>query len=252
MRLLVLRFLFVVFWLLVCTAYAQPPVIGYNLLELPSSRRAIQALSQPMGLTISQTPIRDVLNSVSQSQSISIFLDRRIDPSLPVSIQASSRDSVLIDVLNRIGENAGAEISLIENVVYVGPRGKTQALQRTAVALHHSISFAQVRKGGPATTELHALEWDELSTPADIEAEIAKTWSIQSSLNLPHDLFHAWSIHQPCSLATQLAILCGGFGREPEFGAEGKFTSRDIQDIASWRTKYPVRDTRIAPRCKEP
>lgn len=213
--------------------------IKYNLLELPTSERAIAALAMPAAFDMSQTPLRDGLSNLSRAYDISIWLDRRIDPTSPITLRVSTGQT-LEQAINAIARLARAEAALVENVIYFGPKDQVASIQRAAVRLHDSISRSAFSNTGSANAEMRPLSWDELATPADIENEIGSQWSVQVSLDLPHDLFHRGQL-KPCTLATQLTILCAGFARQSNLDASGTFRSASIETKSHWHRTYQER-----------
>lgn len=223
------------------SVWAQPQreilSITVNLLELPSSRAAQSALQSPTRIFWDQTPLRTGLQELSQQFSISIWLDRDIDPNhLINSTPADVRQNAsLLRTLEHIASVADAELGLIENVIYMGPHGRVSRLQRAAVELHDKLS----RAGGthqPAS--LRELQWDELATPTEMLQQIESHWKIEIAGELPHDLFHAGRFLQPSTLATQATVLLGGFDREMEWMQGNRFRIVPLQPVAEWQANY--------------
>lgn len=221
----------------------------YNLCELPSSRSAARTLSKDTSFFWEERPLRDGLQELSATHHISIWLDRRIDPTQAVTFRVTARasDRSLRTALRQLAASLPADAALVENVVYIGPRDKVARIQRAAVQLHDTLSRTQEEKGDEASrnagprVELRPLAWPELSTPTDVLASVAQQWNVQIDAELPHDLFHAGQLQQPCTLATQLALVCGGFDREAKWRGPGRFDLVALQEGDAWQCVYDRR-----------
>lgn len=215
--------------------------ITANLLELPSSRAAQSALQAPARIFWDQTPLRTGLQELSQQFRISIWLDRDIDPSQ--LINSTTADALgaasLQKTLEHIASVADAELGLIENVVYIGPKGRVSRLQRAAIELHDRLSRAG---DDPQSATLRELQWDELATPTELLRRIESDWKIEIAGELPHDLLHAGRLLQPATLATQATVLLGGFERELEWLQGNRFRIVPLQQADEWQANYRKSD----------
>lgn len=251
-RLIVLRFLMMslsAFSLHVhrsCNAQ-ESTTVTHNILELPSSRKAMAILRRPAAFSMTNEPLAEILNKLGETHSLTIWIDRRIDPSQPTTYRVRASDKLTIqDAFERIATNCGIEIGLIENVLYVGPKGKVSAMQLAAVQLHDELGSIVGRTG--ATRELlrtEPLKWEDVSSYEDVAQTISQQWAVPLTLNLPHDLLHAGAIRAPCTLATQLTVLCGGFDRKVVLDENGNFGCRTIGTQRSWRTIYSQAEVRL-------
>jgi hypothetical protein len=137
--------------------------------------------------------------------------------------------------LRSIARLLNADVGLIENVVYLGPAGNAAKLQRSAVTLHDSLSsHAQA-----TSATMRPWNWQELSTPNQIMNRLESEWSVSIEAELPHDLFHAGELPVPCTLATQLTLLFGGFEQEIECQQDGRLVARPLESGSLWSAKYP-------------
>lgn len=92
------------------------------LFSAPRREKAISPVrwDTPTDFAFEGGTILDFLRLRSESDGFSFLLDRRIDPSAPVTILASSIP--LIEGLARGAESAGFQFALIGNLFYVGPK----------------------------------------------------------------------------------------------------------------------------------
>lgn len=234
-------------------AWSQSAVEGnvvlVNMLELPSSRAAQQVLRTPTRIFWEQTPLRTGLQELSQQHGCTIWLDREIDPNQLVTTRAAEpqQDASLHGRLEYIASMAGAEIGLIENVVYFGPPGRAARLQRAAVELHDVLSQSggQGRGSNPTAAHTRELDWPELATSTELLEQIESAWQIEFDQRLPHDLFHAGRFLRPTTLATQATVILGGFELEAKWQQGNQFRIIPLQSQTRWQANYPKRDVNL-------
>ena len=190
--------------------------------------------------------MRTGLQELSQQHACTIWLDRDIDPNQLVTTRAAEpdQDASLYGRLESIASIVGAEVGLIENVVYFGPPGRVARLQRAAVELHDVLtrSGAQGRGGNPTTAHMRELAWPELATSSELLDQIVSAWKIEFDQRLPHDLFHAGKFLQPATLATQATVILGGFELEAKWQQGNQFRIIPLQPQTQWQANYPKRD----------
>ena len=188
-----------------------------------TSLAGLAASKQPTRFFWRNQPLSDGLASLEEAYQISIWLDRQIDPSTRVSYRddpASSRvtsSSAMtpsrVTLINAISEAVlpiGAEASLIENVIYIGPRGKGARLQRAAHELANDTKLLRVKP----------MKWQELADYNSVAKDAIRLTGLRVRGGLPHDLMHARQLKRPLTVATQLSLLAVGF--DLEFRSRGR------------------------------
>lgn len=214
---------------------AEAVVVSVNLLELPSSRQAQLILQSDAGFFWDQTPLINGLGELSQTHRISVWIDRQLDPMQLVTTPAVVNGKTSLHArLRQLATAVGGEMGLIENVVYFGPPGRVAALQRAAVELHDTIS----RSVQTRTVQLRLWRWDDISNTTEMLAQLSAEWKIQVTAELPHDLYHAGELLEPCTLATQLSLLAGGFDLEAEAAGANQFRLRPLAQREVWQANY--------------
>ncbi len=223
----------------------ETPAVRVNLLELPSSRAAQAALRAPTRIFWDQTPLRSGLQEISQQFRITIWLDRDIDPNQLITSTAADTqgDASLLKKLEHIASLADAELGLIENVVYIGPRRRVSRLQRAAVELYDKLSPVG---NGPQTATMRELQWEELTTSMGMLQRVESIWTIEIAGELPHDLFHAGQFLQPATLATQATVVLGGFERELEWMQGNRFRIAPLEQTDRWQANYSKADLNLS------
>jgi hypothetical protein len=212
-------------------ANAQTPIkIQNNLLELSSSRSAATRLERIQQVQYEQYPLGTALSEVAQAYGLSLWIDRRVDRNRSITFSGTGPGSQLVRGIAKAG---GVEGGLIENIFYVGPTSEFAAVQRSAVRLHNEYMLNRKTKNA----QLLNLVWEKLTTPAQLLAIIEKQWSVTVEAELPHDLMHANELAE-CTLATQLTLLCAGFGLQAQFSSEKALVTKPLQIETMWETLY--------------
>ncbi|MEM7478591.1 MAG: hypothetical protein AAF483_26710 [Planctomycetota bacterium] len=218
--------------MLAVQANNQNPEVQYNLLDIPSSRKAIQELNGPARVLWENKPLREGLQELSSSHRLALWIDRRIDPNTPLTLQAG-RSATLTSVLKQIEDQTNSEMGLLEGVLYIGPEGILPRLQRAQILLHDQVSSAN---NGRVDQSLFS--WEELSTPSGLLQAVAEKFDTPVQGELPHDLLHAGNAGS-CSMTTQLILICSGFDVIPKFSsASSSFTLVPLQIGTSWSCTY--------------
>ena len=169
--------------------------------------------------------LRDVVRQLIDSQRISIVLDRRVDPTQ--SIELTLPQTPLRDILAALARKVDAEISVVGNVVYVGPTDSAKKL-RTLVELRNNdlskLSGAATpgkllwRNRFVALTQKKSFVWQDFDRPRDILKQVADKFQIEiDGLDkLPHDLWATASLPQ-VTATEALSLLLVQFGSSFEF-----------------------------------
>ena len=205
-----------------------------NLLLLPTTTAATRALAQPCDFLWQDQPLRQGLNSLEQSFGISIWLDRRIDPSQLVSFSTRNAEipslrGDLRERLSQIASRVEAAAGQIENVVYIGPKDQVAQSQRSAVLLHASLVVRQPELAGKS----RELQWPELCSAEELLRIVGDTWNLEIQGTVPHDLLHGGSLLSPTTAATQLSIASAGFASSGEL-ANGRIQLTPLRDQSDW------------------
>lgn len=177
--------------------------------------RAFQdALAESISLAWQGQNLRDGLRKLSETKQVSIVLDRRIDPSQQLTLQIQKR--TLKAVLKVIATEARADISVLGNAVYVGPKGVASRLRTIEEIVASQLVSGKATTisvdSSPATRrrfELLArrtLNWPDLTTPRELLDEVASRYAlkIESANLVPHDLWGQATL--PSGSASQLLL----------------------------------------------
>jgi hypothetical protein len=178
----------------------------FNQLLLPSSREAQSALQRSCQLWSVQ-PLRPTIVELQTHYPISIWLDRRIDSGQAVSLSPAEDSTTLGEELQRLVISCGAAGGLVENIYTIAPGDRLARIQRAAVVLHGQLASAHKS----VANESREISWPDITSSNELLELIQRTWGIELvDAEIPHDLLHQGQLPR-CSLATQLALLLGGF-----------------------------------------
>jgi len=232
----------------------QPLEISFNLLELPSSRQALNSLGNPAIATFENRSLAECLENLSEFYKVPMWIDRRVDRSRLISIVGiASKEfpdaNTTLGRIRAVAKLGGAEAGLVENVIYVGPPVQFACVQFSAVRLHNELMTArkQLANGAAsgARVESNSLNWDELTTPSELLKIIEQQWSVTVDAALPHDLMHAGKL--PAStLATQVTLLLAGFGQQANYKSPTEFTVSALANDSLWKSEYSAKEIQTA------
>ncbi|BBO35135.1 hypothetical protein [Lacipirellula parvula] len=203
--------------------------------------RAAQQLSQPVSLTWQEVPLATAIKRLAATQSIAVWLDRRIDPSTPINLTAA--DQPVSEVLDALSEQVGAAAVPFAGIVYVGPQQSADELTTLAELAREPLTKA------PAAVRnawLKPAPWSapRLSQPRALLTQLAAE-AEASALHadrIPHDL---WPARELPTLAAidRAVLLLAGFDLTCQLGVDG----RQLDVVPIERPVAVSREYRIAP-----
>jgi hypothetical protein len=206
------RFATVTICLLLCsqTALARQWLTGTQFKK---------ALARPVGVTWADTPIREALNSLSDAQHVAIFLDRRVDPSMPISATGGLApfEQTLRDALRPYKLSVG----FVGPVIYVGPKQTAARIATLAELRNEKAAKLPIALRKPFLQRLK-LEWEELSEPSAIVAGLGERANLEfgNLTVIPHDVWRASEL-PPLTLSESLTLVLAGFSMNFTIDGEG-------------------------------
>lgn len=197
------------------TATSEPQ-IGTENPNFLTGRSFEKALDRTLSLAWQGQTLRVALQQLSATRQVAILLDRRINPEQQMSLQVKSVR--LRALLQLIATEVHADVSILGNVVYIGPT-KTAARLRTVEEIASSALVSGrasvANLGSPTSRETRrsfdllkrqTLNWPDLTTPRQLLDEIGRRYSLQIIAldRVPHDLW-AKSV-LPAASPTQMLL----------------------------------------------
>ena len=162
--------------------------------EFQTGARFLTEIDRTLSASWANVELRDLLQKIGDERRVAILLDRRVDPTLQLPLNLTN--SSLREGVRDLARLIGAEISVAEPVIYVGPPAAAQRL-RTLIELRSSelssraSSIPEKRRTELATK--HTVAWQDLNSPVEIVQRIADRYRLTiGHLDLlPHDLWVA-------------------------------------------------------------
>jgi hypothetical protein len=164
--------------------------------------------------------LQTVLERIADSQHVSLWVDRRVDPQHIVNAQFTDAD--LSQVLERILDDANLGWSAWEEIIYIGPKESArEAATLLAIARGSLDELSASRRARWLAAE--AASWPRLSDPRTVLAgwlEQAGV-TVKHSEALSHDLWDGRKL-PPLPLVDRVVLLLLGFDKTCRISASGQ------------------------------
>lgn len=156
-----------------------------------------------------RVPLRDALGRLHGLFDDVVFVDRRVDPTMRVTldIEAGSAEEVVAG----IAAERDLGVARLGPLVYLGPSGAAEQLR--------AISAARAQEVGRLPPDLRAsltkkqpTDWARLSEPRRLIVSIAeqRNWRVANADAISHDLWSAGEL-PGLTFAEQITVLLAGF-----------------------------------------
>jgi hypothetical protein len=182
----------------------------------PEFNRQLESL---VGVSWTNSPLRDALHILSRHQHVAIYLDRRIDPDQRIDF--STQDVSLDTALHMLASQLRIGVCYFGPVVYFGPPEATDKLPTLAVLKSEELSNlpSEIRRG---LARVETWQWDDLATPRDLIEQLAaaSNVNVEGLDQIPHDLWPATQL-PPLSWLDRLNLVLAGFDLTYEFSSDG-------------------------------
>jgi hypothetical protein len=177
-------------------------------------------LSDPIDLTWSENPVRNALANFAQFQNVAVLLDRRIDPSMKITL--SLHQSPLSDSLAGIAMAGELGVTLAGPVAYFGPPDSVPKL-RTLIFLREEEAKKMPSATGKIFFQSKSLAWDDFTEPRKIFEKLGQEnhLAIAGLGKIPHDLWAAADL-PPMTLAERLSLVAFQYDLTFVPAADGK------------------------------
>ncbi|NOY42119.1 MAG: hypothetical protein GXP26_09815 [Planctomycetes bacterium] len=177
-------------------------------------------LQQQISVTWRGQQLGTIIQRLSDTQGIAIWLDRRVDPQQTVELRLT--DVSLAHALEAITEKLGLGFSVLESVVYVGPAASARELQTLSRRSHERLAKVPTAM---KKRWLRITPWEcpRLSNPRMLLAEMLRDAKIKLTGEklVPHDLWLAKQL-PPTSLVDRVVLILIGFDLTCNISADGK------------------------------
>ncbi|MEN6367554.1 MAG: hypothetical protein ABFC88_12120 [Thermoguttaceae bacterium] len=158
-----------------------------------------------VNVTWSGVPLRRAVEGLARAQSVAIVIDRRIDPSRPLTL--SLQNATAEQVLRAVADQCGVGVSRLGNVYYLGPSSSAERLASVVAAFGRKVRSLPTASQR-AFFQRKPLVWDDRTSPRELLADLARQnhLEIQGLDQVPHDLWAAANL-PACTLIERLSLI---------------------------------------------
>ncbi|MCE9524857.1 MAG: hypothetical protein K8R36_02235 [Planctomycetales bacterium] len=173
-----------------------------------------------------EVPLRERLTEFGKKYSVSVFLDRRVDPDQ--KIELSARDLPVEGVLAQVAENLKLGICTVGKVHYIGPRSITSRLPAVVAQRKSELAKSPVRA---IWTKPKELKWTEASSPRDLALALVQEagLTLENAEKIPHDVWPAYNL-PAMTLTERLTMVLAGFDLTFQVIADGQVRVTSIPE----------------------
>ena len=178
-----------------------------------------KALQKPVSVSWTRRPLAEGIRQMSASRRVAILIDRNLDPGHPVTV--SLRQVSFLSAIQQIAEKSEAGVSIVGNVLYVGPEATTSRLRTVIELLANGLaddSRTATNRRGLDLVRRRQLAWNDLDSPHEILNGIAERYGLklQGTEAIPHDLWTGVTIPD-ANAVEQLMLVLAQFDSAFEF-----------------------------------
>ncbi len=164
-------------------------------------------ISTNQAISWSGQPLAAGLVQLSQEFGVTIWLDRRVDPTTKIEMQANASR---LEVLQLIAQRADATVVIAAPLVIIARPEHADRLASSVFATRQIVQATPALRG---LLNNKRFAWELLSTPQEILQAAEKAWGVRvPAESLPHDQWRA-ATFTSIDGATILALVGGGFNR---------------------------------------
>ena len=156
-----------------------------------------------------RVPLCEAIGRLKPLFEETVFVDRRVDPSLRVSLQTEATSAE--QVVAQLASEHELGVARLGKLIYLGPRPASDALRGLA-----ALRAQQVARLPTDARQLlarrQAVAWPRLSEPSKIVESLLQPtgWRLAHAERIPYDLWAAGELPD-ASVADQLTVLLLGF-----------------------------------------
>lgn len=164
---------------------------------------------QVVSLKWENVPLGTALGRLSRAADVAIHLDRRVDPSQRVALDA--RDATAESVLAELARDHPFGVTNVGPLWYVGPVETCAALRTLVAVRDDEVAQLPTRRRDPLARRAETT-WPRLTEPRALVERLAEDagLKLRGSEKIPHDLWPAGRLPE-LTLTARLTILLAGF-----------------------------------------
>ena len=193
------------FALLSSQAHGQKPVKPRPV-KLAGGGEFLRALGSPISASKPTSDLKTTLAALAEGQHVAVWLDRRLDPNQPASLEVSQIP--LRFAFEKLAVTTQTEVSITGHTIFVGPPETTKKLRTLAALRTKELTAKNVKLANSRESYF----WDDLDQPADL----VRSWTKAANLSadgldqIPHDRWAAGRTG-PANIAEVLVLTLGQF-----------------------------------------
>jgi hypothetical protein len=174
----------------------------------------------PVSVTWQGQQLGPGLDRLAELQQVTVWLDRRVDPSTSVDFSASNRP--LLAVFRELAAPRGWSASPVGSVVYFGPAQTADELNTLAAMARQQAARTPAAMRG-AWLKSERWSFPRLSQPRELLEGLAKSAgaSVIKAELVPLDLWPARSL-PPMPVIDRVVLVLSGFDLTCELSADGR------------------------------
>jgi hypothetical protein len=166
-------------------------------------------LAAPVSGSWRGVPLRSLAERVSETAGVAVVVDRRLDPSTPLTLDAEALPAG--DLLRRAASEAGCGLAVARHAVRFVPEAlvpRVEAGDRAAARAEAAASAGLRHRLARSAT----LAWESGSRPADLVATLAESAGIgvEGLDQIPHDHLPE-ARYPPLPLGESVALVLGHY-----------------------------------------
>jgi hypothetical protein len=177
-------------------------------------------LDSPVRAAWTGLPLRDWAGSMSRMAGTPVILDRRLDPTIPVTLEC--RGERLGDVLERVAAAAAAaDVEVLASTIRIAPRSVAGRATAAETARTAELAALPPDRRRPAIVRA-AWDWPAAATPRDLVTDLATATglTIAGLETIPHDHLPAASL-PPLSVAERFDLVLANVDQRVAWRPEG-------------------------------
>ena len=140
----------------------------------PIASKSLPKLFKAVDLTVEAKPVGQFLKSFAEEHGVQIVVDGRVDGA--ATVRGRFKRSFVERILNDAARFANARMTVIGEIVYVGPQ---ENADRAAAAAFHSRKSIPTGEGAAVWKEKRSLKWTNDATVQTLVAGLAKDLGVE-------------------------------------------------------------------------
>lgn len=179
-----------------------------------------QQFDQLAAITWFGMPLGRGVKALAQAYHIAIRLDRRVDPNQPLDLTLSPQP--LRNLLETVAGSKDLGVSFLGRLVYIGPKPAAARLRTLARMRAQDIELLPAESRRRLRAE-RPWQWDDLATPRELLDQLATQGKVsigQASL-VPHDLWRSAQL-PPLPWSDRLTLIANEFDLTFEIQPDGQ------------------------------